>query len=223
METILDEGKRTIKILCVSDNIVQHLYSPSVNRYRNKVNLTIGCGDLPYYYLEFLQSMLDTPLYYVHGNHDSKKEYLGDGTAIEGPMGGINLHCDSYKEGDLIIAGLEGSIKYNRAAKFQYTQTQMWFNVFYLMPYLLINKLRYGRYVDIFVAHSPPFGIHNGEDHVHVGFNAFLWFMKVFKPRYLIHGHRHVYNNDEVVETKYMDTTVLNIYPYKILEVELTS
>jgi Icc-related predicted phosphoesterase len=119
-----------------------------------------------------------------------------------------------------LLAGLEGSIRY-KEGRFQHTQREMWLNVISLIPRLLVNKLMYGRYLDILIAHSPPYGIHNGDDHVHVGFKAFLWLMKVFKPRYLIHGHRHVYNPSEVTETQFMDTRVINIYPYKVVEIEV--
>lgn len=209
------------KILCVSDKVIEHLYSPSVAERLQDIDFILGCGDLPYYYLEFLLSILDTPLLYVHGNHDPEKEYLSDGTAVTGPSGAINLHCSTYREQNLLLAGLEGSIRY-RNGLFQYTQREMWYNAFYLIPRLVINKLLYGRYLDILVAHSPPLGIHNGEDHVHAGFRSFLWLMKVFKPRYLVHGHRHIYNPTETTETRYMETTVLNIYPYKILEIEVS-
>jgi len=183
--------------------------------------LIVGCGDLPYYYLEFLMSMLNVPLVYVHGNHDPEEEYLSDGTAIKGPSGGINLHCHTYREKGLLLAGLEGSIRYKEGL-FQHTQREMWLNVFYLVPRLLLNKLIYGRYLDVLVAHSPPYGIHNGEDRIHVGFRSFLWLMKVFKPRYLFHGHRHVYNPAETTETQYLGTTVFNIYPYRVFDVEVS-
>lgn len=209
-----------MKILFVSDKVVERLYSPTIaERYRS-VQLIVGCGDLPYYYLEFIMSMLNVPLLYVHGNHDPEKEYLSDGTAIAGPSGGFNLHCAVQKEKGLLLAGLEGSIRY-KDGRFQHTQREMWFNVFYLIPRLLMNKLVHGRYLDVLVAHSPPYGIHNGDDRIHVGFKSFLWLMKVFKPRYLIHGHRHIYNINEVTETQYMETTVVNIYPYKVLEIEV--
>lgn len=209
-----------VKILFVSDKVVDHLYSPKIVERHRDVDLIIGCGDLPYYYLEFILSMLNVPLFYVHGNHDPQQEYLADGTAITGPSGGANLHGRVHAEQNLILAGLEGSIRY-KDGNFQYTQREMWLNVFALIPKLLINKLRYGRFLDILVAHSPPFGIHNGEDRIHVGFRAFLWFMKVFKPRYLVHGHRHIYNPAEVVETQFLETKVINIYPYRVLEVEI--
>lgn len=211
-----------MKILFVSDKVVDRIYSPNiVERYKN-VELIVGCGDLPYYYLEFIMSMLNVPLVYVHGNHDPEVEYLSDGTQIKGPTGGVNLHCYTLQERGLLLAGLEGSIRYKRG-RFQHTQREMWVNAFYLIPRLLVNKLLHGRYLDVLVAHSPPYGIHNGEDRIHVGFHSFLWFMNIFKPRYLIHGHRHVYNPAEVTETQYRETRVINIYPYKVLDIEVLS
>jgi Icc-related predicted phosphoesterase len=208
-----------VKALFVSDKVVAHLYTPNITQRYADIDLIVGCGDLPYYYLEFLLTMLNKPLFYVHGNHDPEKEYLSDGTAITGPNGGINLHGTIYQEENLLFAGLEGCIRY-RKGLFQYSQQEMWFNVFSLIPKLLINKMRYGRYLDILVTHSPPLGIHNGEDRVHTGFEAFLWLMKVFKPRYLVHGHQHIYSPTETTETDYMETKVVNIYHYKILNLE---
>ena len=209
-----------MKILFVSDKVVGHIYSPSILERYKDIDLVAGCGDLPYYYLEYIQSVLNVSLVYVHGNHDPEQEYLSDGSVVTGPQGGINLHCQTLKAKNLLLAGLEGSIRY-RQGSFQYTQQEMWLNVlFHLVPRLLFNKLRYGRYLDILIAHSPPYGIHNGEDRVHIGFKAFLWLMKKFKPRYLIHGHRHVYNPSETTETEYCETKIINIYPYKLLEIE---
>lgn len=211
---------KSVKILFVSDKVVDHLYSSKIVEKHKDVDLIVGCGDLPYYYLEFILSMLNVPLLYVHGNHDPQQEYLADGTAIAGPTGGANLHGRILKEQNLLLAGLEGSIRYKDGC-FQYTQKEMWLNVLALAPKLWLNKLLYGRYLDILVAHSPPYGIHNGEDRIHVGFRAFLWLMKTFKPRYLVHGHRHVYNPAEIIETQFEETKVINIYPYRVLEIEV--
>ncbi len=210
-----------MKVLFVSDKVIEHIYSPTIAQRYKDVGLVVGCGDLPYYYLEFIQSALNASLIYVHGNHDPEQEYLSDGSSVTGPMGGINLHCKTYKEKNLLLAGLEGSIRY-REGRFQYSQREMWFNtIIHLVPRLLTNKMLYGRYLDVLVAHSPPFGIHNGQDHIHLGFKAFLWVMKVFKPRYLAHGHRHVYNPSEVTETQFFETKVINIYPYKVLDIKV--
>jgi Icc-related predicted phosphoesterase len=209
-----------VKVLFVSDKVLERIYSPALAKRHGDVELAVGCGDLPYYYLEFIQSALNIPLVYVHGNHDPEQEYLADGSSVTGPTGGVNLHCQTYQEKNLLLAGLEGSIRYRRGC-FQYTQQEMWVNaLMYLAPRLLFNKLIHGRFLDVLVAHSPPYGIHNGDDRTHIGFKSFLWLMKVFKPRYLVHGHRHVYNPTETTQTQFQDTTVINIYPYKVMDIE---
>jgi Icc-related predicted phosphoesterase len=210
-----------VKVLFVSDKVVEQLYHPSIAKRYRDIELAVGCGDLPYYYLEYIQSLLNVSLTYVHGNHDPEREYLSDGTMVAGPLGGVNLHCQTYRVNNLLMAGLEGSIRY-RDGNFQYSQQEMWINLLlHLTPRFLTNRLRHGRYLDILVAHSPPYGIHNGEDRIHVGFKAFLWLMRVFKPTYMVHGHRHVYNITETTETRYHQTQVFNIYPYKILDIEV--
>ena len=67
-----------MKILAVSDQVVENLYSPEVGQRFGDIDLILGCGDLPDYYLEFLVSTLNVPLYYVHGNHD---QTFGDSSA----------------------------------------------------------------------------------------------------------------------------------------------
>lgn len=210
-----------MKVLFISDKVVEHLYSPSIASRYPDVELAVGCGDLPYYYLEYIQTLLNVSLVYVHGNHDPEREYLSDGSVVAGPMGGCNIHCQTYNFQNLLLAGLEGSIRY-RDGSFQYSQHEMWINTFlHIVPRLFLNKMRYGRYLDVLVAHSPPYGIHNGEDRIHVGFKSFVWLMKVFRPAYMVHGHRHVYNPNETIATKFLDTCVLNIYPYKLVDIEV--
>ncbi len=217
----MSQNVNQVKVLFVSDKVVEHIYSSSITAKYADVELVVGCGDLPYYYLEYIQSVLNVSLLYVHGNHDPEREYLSDGSIVAGPLGGLNLHCQAYRVKKLLLAGLEGSIRY-RDGRFQYSQQEMWLNVLlHLVPKFLVNKLRYGRYVDMFVAHSPPFGIHNGDDRIHVGFKSFVWLMQVFKPKYMVHGHRHVYNISETTETRFNQTHVVNIYPYKVLDIEV--
>ncbi|MBK8051373.1 MAG: hypothetical protein IPK16_32300 [Anaerolineales bacterium] len=134
------------------------------------------------------------------------------------PLGAVNLHQRTFNEGGLILAGLEGSIRYNTAPRYQYTQSEMWMNIWRLAPKLLINRIRYGRYLDVLVAHSPPWEIHDQDDRPHQGFKSFLTFMRWFKPRYLLHGHIHIYRRDVITETTYAETQVINAYPYKVLD-----
>ena len=208
-----------MKLLAVTDKVVDLIYGPSIVEKFGNVDMVLSCGDLPYYYLEFIVSMLCVPLLYVHGNHDPPIEYSASGAQSTGPGGCSNVHGRLVRERGLSIAGLEGSIRYKPQGRYQYTETQMWTQALKLSPGLLRNRLVTGRPLDVMLAHSPPFGIHNGRDRTHIGFRSFLWLMDRFKPRYLLHGHRHVYNPLEVTETQYQDTTVINVYPYKLLEI----
>lgn len=208
-----------MKLLAVTDKVVDFIYSPVLLEKFGDVDMVVSCGDLPYYYLEYIVTMLCVPLLYVHGNHDPPVEYSASGAQVTGPGGCINVHGRLVRERGLTIAGLEGSIRYKPQGKYQYTETQMWTQMLKLSPALLHNRFIKRRPLDILLAHSPPFGIHNGRDRTHVGFSSFLWLMERFKPRYLLHGHRHVYNPLETTETRYADTTVVNVYPYKVLEI----
>jgi Icc-related predicted phosphoesterase len=89
-----------------------------------------------------------------------------------------------------------------------------------LAPALALNRLRYGRCLDILVTHAPPEGIHDLTDPCHRGFHAFRTFMERFRPRFLVHGHVHVYNPQQTTETRYRDTMVINAYGYRTFEVD---
>jgi Icc-related predicted phosphoesterase len=208
-----------VKLLAVTDKVVDFIYGPTLVERFGDVDMVLSCGDLPYYYLEYIVSMLNVPLFYVHGNHDPPVEYTASGAQLTGPGGCTNVHGRLVQEKGITIAGLEGSIRYKPAGKFQYTEAQMWRRALRLTPALLRNRLLTGRTLDILLAHAPPFGIHNGHDRTHVGFRSFLWLMERFRPRYLLHGHRHVYNPLEITETQYESTTIINVYPYKVLEI----
>lgn len=208
-----------MKILAVTDKVVEVIYSPSVVEKFGDVDMILSCGDLPYYYLEYIVSMLNVPLLYVHGNHDAPVEYTWSDQQLRGPGGGINLHGRLVREKGLSVVGLEGSIRYKPEGGYQYTESQMWGQALKLAPTLALHRLMTGRPLDILLTHTPPYGIHNGRDYTHVGFRSFLWLMRRFKPRYLIHGHCHVYNPLEVTRTQYEETTVINVYPFKVLEI----
>jgi len=188
------------RILAISDKVEPRLYGPSITKIAGDVDGIIGCGDLPYYYLEYIVSMLNKPLFYVHGNHD-RPEHRSNRTVVTEPQGGVNLHGRVVAFNGLLIAGLEGSHRYNRNPRYQYTQAEMWGVILKMIPTLITNRILYGRYLDVLVTHSPPFGIHDAADRPHIGFKAFLTFLRWFKPRYLLHGHQHVYRDTEVTTT----------------------
>ena len=63
-----------------------------------------------------------------------------------------------------------------------------------------------------------PAGIHDKSDPCHQGFECFKWFMDSFSPRYLVHGHIHLYDLQDIRVSKYHDTTVINAYSHFILD-----
>lgn len=185
----------------------------NLRRRYNDIDLIISCGDMPPAYLDFISTILGKPMMYVRGNHDEIYD--------KEPPGGIDLHDNFVEYRGLTFVGLEGSIKYNRG-KIQYTQAQMHSKVLRMAPRLRWRRWRKGHGVDIFVAHSPPRGIHDIEDdYPHRGFNAFLNFMDWYRPRYLLHGHVHTWDRRKETETVYNETTVLNINPYTILDIDV--
>jgi len=210
-----------MKVLAVSDVEVDMIYSPLITQRFKDVDMVIGCGDLPYYYLEYIISMLNRRLYYVKGNHAPKTVEEGAGGPRYNPWGGVDLHRRIIRdESGLLMAGIEGSLTYNRGP-YQYSQEEMWIIVWSMVPRLLFNRIRYGRYLDIFVTHAPPWKIHDQEDRPHQGIKAFRWLIEVFKPTYHLHGHIHIYKQYEITETLHEETRVINTFGYRKLTFEV--
>ena len=59
-----------MKILAVSDIESKFFYDYYSPGKLKDFDLIIGCGDLEVAYLEFLVTMANCPLLYIHGNHD---------------------------------------------------------------------------------------------------------------------------------------------------------
>lgn len=200
-----------MKILSFSDEVVSFIYSPLVKQRFGDVDVLIDCGDTPYGYLEFVLSMLDVPAFYVRGNHSQKYSPLGSRAEVHGA---VDLHGRVINLKGVIFAGVEGCLRY-KPGPYQYTQLEMWLQVLRLVPKLIWNRIRYGRFLDVFVTHAPPWGIHDQPDLPHRGVKAFRWFIQVFKPKVHFHGHVHTYRPDAVSETKFGQTLVINTYPYR--------
>lgn len=196
------------------------MYNPRIrDRYRD-LDAVISCGDLPRYYLEYVISMLDLPLYYVQGNHVFDIED-SQGEVRHHPQGATNLHRQVIynPELDLILAGIEGSLRYSQR-EYQYTQRQMWQMVLGLVPQLMLNKARYGRFLDVFVTHAAPTGIHDEDDPAHKGVDAFIWLIENFSPKVHLHGHIHLYNPLKARETMHGDTRVVNCYGHREISLD---
>ncbi len=208
-----------LRVLALSDRVLPWVHSPAVRERFQGVDLILGCGDLPYYYLEYVHSMLNSSLFFVRGNHASPMEY-GARRNRTGPLGGVDLHRRVVRFRGLILAGVEGSLRYSRGP-FQYTQGEMWGHVLRLVPALLLYRMSTGRFLDVFVTHAPPWNIHDREDWPHRGIKAFRWFDRVFRPRYHFHGHIHLYHPGAVVETRFGETYIINAYGFQERTIEV--
>ncbi len=225
-----------MKILCVSDQIDPLVYSSNIKERYKDIDLVISAGDLPMEYLDFIVSSLNKPVYFVFGNHNLTEFGLYHRIAgsipkglpadnclnPEGCHGTTYIGFKNIREGNLLIAGVSGSLRYNDGLN-QYTDKQMKRQLLSLVPRLVLNKIRYGRYLDILVTHASPAGIHDKNDPCHQGFSSFLWFMKAFRPRYLIHGHIHLYDLQDIRVSRFLDTTVINAYSHYILDTGATA
>ena len=208
-----------MRLLAVSDVEIGFIYSPMIVERFQSIGLIISCGDLPYYYLEYILTMLNVPLYYVRGNHASFVESTSGGDRTN-PWGARNLHQQVVTtESGLLLAGLEGCVQYNRGP-YQYTQNEYWMKAFRLVPRLMLNKVRFGRFLDVLATHAPPWKIHDDNDPPHQGIKAFRWLIDVFKPAYFLHGHIHVYRQDTITQTLIGSTQVINVYGYRELEIQ---
>jgi len=214
-----------LKILCISDHIDPQVYSSQIKERFADVDIILSAGDLPFDYLDFIVSTLNKPLFFVFGNHhtdelkhyrkmfdtpfiQTQSEYLG--------CGAIHLGTKVKKEGNFLVAGLGGSMRYNNGLN-QYTDFEMYIEIIKMIPRLLWNRIFRGRYVDILLTHAPPKGIHDQSDRCHLGFKAYLWFMKTFKPKYLVHGHIHLYDLNTTRCTKWHNTLVVNAYDHYVI------
>lgn len=223
-----------MKILCVSDQIDPLIYSTNAKKNFPDVDLVLCAGDLPMDYVDFIVSVLNKPTYFVFGNHDlSEYKYYTERhhqLTYEKDHGAtyLGFKCwsnkkitwknpETGKETPLLLCGINGSKKYN-SGLCQFTEHQMKTKLLLLAPRLIYNKIRYGRYLDILLTHATPYQIHDAPDACHEGFKCFSWFLKTFKPSYMVHGHIHIYDQRDERSGLYWETQIVNAYAHTIIE-----
>lgn len=166
-----------MKILAVSDEEAKNFYEYYTPGKLDGYDMIIACGDLHVQYLEFLVTMANCPLLYVHGNHD-------EGWRRE-PEGCVCIDDELYICKGLRILGLGGSYKY-RDGKYMHSERQMRRRIA-----RLYWKIRRAGGVDILVTHAPAYGLNDLDTPAHRGFHCFLWLLEKFSPRFFLHGHVH--------------------------------
>jgi len=70
------------------------------------------------------------------------------------------------------------------------------------------------------ISHAPPLGIHDQPDRCHRGFGAFVGFMQRYRPLFWLHGHIHLYLPNAPRVSRYLDTTVMNVFGYQLITID---
>jgi Icc-related predicted phosphoesterase len=196
-----------LQILAVSDVVDSRLYPQVIRDHWGRVDLLVGCGDLPPEYLSFLTNAFDVPLFYVKGNHDIRYQERP-------PRGCRNIHERVVRFGGFRFMGLEGSMWYNGGPQ-QYTEKQMARKIRRMRPMIW---WRGG--VDVVLTHAPPRGINDGRDLCHRGFECYRRLIRKYKPALFVHGHIHQhFESDADRQTRYAGTSIVNAYGHTRLEV----
>ena len=196
-----------MKLLLISDQIHEALYTYFQKERWQDVDLILSAGDLKASYLSFLVTLIEgAPLYYVRGNHDIYYEK-------EPPLGCIDIHAKIMDYQGLTILGLEGSRWYNGEG-IQYREWGMKWNVLKLLPKILFKEK-----IDIILTHAPPFGLHDGKHIAHKGFKVYNYLLDKLQPRYFIHGHVHLSYERQQRIIKYKNTKIINAFQYHVLEI----
>jgi len=193
-----------VRLLAVSDEVEPQLLDERTVEAQGHVDLVIGCGDLPADYLDALATLYRAPLIFVRGNHDPpgrQGDYPRE-AEIDGRV---------VREKGLLIAGLEGSIRYSDGPH-QYTERQMMGKV-----QALRLRLRL-RHPDILITHGPPAGVNEGTDAPHHGLQAVRRAVEWMRPRLLLHGHVHPYGREVQREAQLGETRVINVVGHRLIE-----
>jgi Icc-related predicted phosphoesterase len=156
--------------------------------------LLVACGDLDDAFIDRIARKSGVSrVLAVKGNHD---------TAGPFPSPTIDLHLTTFTYGDISFGGFGGSWRYKPRGHHLYEQDEVARLLADFPP------------VDVFVAHNSPRGIHDRNDEVHFGFDAFNDYIERAKPRLFLHGHQHVNCQTQVGQTQ-----VIGVYGFRYLEI----
>ena len=177
-----------MKLLIIAD------YDSAVHGLTSeRADVLIACGDLADSTILKAAELSQSPhVFAVKGNHDSA-------TAFPSPI--TDLHFNIERYGGLLFGGYNGSWEYKPRGHFLYEQSEV------------ERMLSSFPSVDVFVAHNSPRGIHDKDDEVHTGFEAFTNYIHRTKPKLFLHGHQHVNTKTQIGETQ-----VVGVYGCKRLE-----
>lgn len=149
-----------------------------------KADVVVACGDLlDHTIAEAGRACEAARIFAVKGNHDSSGGFAP-------PIVDLHLRTEIY--GGLVFGGFRGSWRYKPRGHFLYDQDE-------------VDRLL-ARFpsVDVFITHNSPRHVHDRDDEVHLGFDAFASYIHRVQPRLLIHGHQHINRESLIGNTRVM-------------------
>lgn len=189
-----------MRILFISDEESKSYWDFFQKEAFEGIDLIISCGDLDAEYLSFLATMTSIPVLYVKGNHDHKYDNRP-------PEGCICIEDDIFEYEGVRFLGLGGSYRYKEGGH-MFTEDEMRGRVRRLWLKLLTKKG-----FDVLVTHAPAYGVNDGADLPHRGFETFVELIEKYHPKYFVHGHVHMnYGRQYPREDMLGETKVINSY-----------
>ena len=187
-----------MRVLAVSDVDSKYYFDYYTPGKLDEFDLILACGDLHREYLEFLVTMSNLPVLYIHGNHD-------DSFDQRPPEGCVCVDDRIYVWNGIRVLGLGGCHRY-RDGKYMFTERQM---------RRRIRKLRFQLWrhkgFDILLTHAPARHINDFDSVPHRGFECFVELLDKYKPKYFVHGHIHMsYGTFIPQKTVHGDTVIIN-------------
>jgi Icc-related predicted phosphoesterase len=203
-----------MKLLCVAEHIDSFVFSKLIKTRFPDIDAVLCAGDVPLEYIDYLAAAFERPVLCVAGNHHFYTE-----TEQTPKAQAVDFCCvkKTIATKTVLIAGASGSFRHNDNPA-QYTDGQMFLRLLALTPFLLLNKARYGRYLDIFLTHIPPRNVNDFEESAFRGFPCYKWFIERFKPKFHVHGHIHLYNEKDPRVTRHNETLVVNACGHYVIE-----
>ena len=151
-----------------------------------QADVLVSCGDLSdQTILTAAQSAGVHRVFAIKGNHDSSGQFLA-------PV--IDLHLKIVSCGGLRFGGFNGSWRLKPRGHFLYEQEEVERQLDSFPP------------VDVFVAHNSPRQVHDQDDEVHIGFEAFNSYIRRAQPSLFLHGHQHINQESLVGRTRVVGT-----------------
>ena len=179
-----------MKLLVIADD---DLFAKTPTSER--ADVLISCGDMAdQVILQTAQAAQCACIFAVKGNHDGAAPF---------PASILDLHLRTQSFGGFTFGGFHGSWRYKPRGHFLYEQDEVADLVAAFPP------------VDVFVAHNSPRHIHDRDDKVHLGFEAFGSYIRRVKPRLFFHGHQHISQ-----ETRIGETRVIGVYGRQTFDIQ---